>query len=309
MAIAPVALRSQFSDLFGSGMLPVLEELFTMELEQAPMQREKLFKKVAHDRDIWQSSEIHDLDLFAQIAEGSEYSFKRAKQGANKTLTIKKMGLGFSITREAVEDGKFDLIQDMVKKLAKSAKESMEVDGMNILNNGFSSETTADGLSIFNAAHTLPSGTTFRNKLSADSDLSPSALDTMLQDFETQFVGDSGIFYHIRPKYLVVPPALRRYALEIVGSDLKADTADNNINSLKADGLEVVVSPRLTDSDAWFLTAAPEETGLRIIERTPLKTESDSVNGFVNDAIFYKASYREQLGCTHPYGVFGTPGA
>jgi hypothetical protein len=62
MSIAPVALRSQYSHLFGSGMLPVLEELFDNALAQHPSRREALFKIVQHDRDIWQSSELHDMD-------------------------------------------------------------------------------------------------------------------------------------------------------------------------------------------------------------------------------------------------------
>lgn len=307
---APVAIRSQYSHLFGASMLPVLEELFKFEMEMHPSRREALFKIVAHDRDIWQSSELHDLDLLAQIDEGSEYSFKRPKQGVSKTLSVVKYGLGFSISEEMVDDGKFDLIADMTRKLAKSAKESQEVQAMSIFNNGFGSELAADGLSVFNAAHTLPSGGTFRNRLSVDSDLSVTSLDTMLSDFETQFVGDSGIIYNKRAKYLVVHPSQKRYAMELIGSDLKADTADNNMNSFKQDGLQVISSPHLTDTDAWFLTSDPMETGLRIISRSPIETKAAGPDvGFTTDSILYKARYREKIGVTHPYGIFGSPGA
>lgn len=307
---APVAIRSQYSHLFGATMLPVLEELFKFEMEMHPSRREALFKIVAHDRDIWQSSELHDLDLLSQIDEGSEYSFKRPKQGVSKTLSVVKYGLGFSISEEMVDDGKFDLIADMTRKLAKSAKESQEVQAMSIFNNGFSTELAADGVSVFNSAHTLPSGGTFRNRLSADADLSVTALDTMLSDFETQFVGDSGIIYNKRPKFLVVHPSQKRYAMELIGSDLKADTADNNMNSFKQDGLVVISSPHLTDTDAWFLTSDPSETGLRIISRSPIETKAAGPDvGFTTDSILYKARYREKIGVTHPYGIFGSPGA
>lgn len=307
---APVAIRSQYSHLFGSSMLPVLEELFRFEMEQHPSRREMLFKMVAHDRDIWQSSELHDLELFNQVDEGAEYSFKRPKQGASKTLSMVKFGLGFSISEEMVEDAKFDLIGDMVRKLAKSAKESQEIQAMNIFNNGFSSETTADGVSVFNSAHTLPSGGTYRNVLSVASDLSVTSLDTALSDFETQFVGDSGIIYNKKPRILLVHPSQKRYAMELVGSDLKADTADNNMNSIKADGLQVVSSPHLTDTDAWFLLSDKSEHGLRIIQRQPIQTKAagDDV-GFTSDSILYKARYREKIGAVHGYGVFGSAGA
>ena len=306
---APVALRNQYSDLYGSAMLPMLEELFRAEMAMHPSRREQLYKVVAHDRDIWQSSELHDLELFSEVAEGSEYSFKRSKQGASKTLTPKKMGLGVSISEEAVSDGKFDLIGDMIRKLARSGKESQEVDAMNVFGNGASggTETTADGVSVFNASHTLPSGGTFRNTLSTAADLSATSLDTALTDFETVFVGDTGIIYNLKPRTLLVHSSQRRYAMELIGSDLKADTADNNMNSLKGEGLTVVSSPHLTDTDAFYLLASPSETGLRIISRAPIETKS-WVDEYT-DSILYRSRYREKIGVTHPYGVFSSPGA
>lgn len=310
MSLSPVAVRNQYGDLYGSSMLPVLEELFVSEMARHPSRREQLFKVVPWDRDIWQSSELHDLPLFDQVSEGAEYSFRRSKQGANKTLVVNKFGLGFSVSEEMVDDGKFDLIGDMARKLAKSGMESQEIQAMNIFNNGFSTETTADGVALFSTAHTLPSGGTYRNKLSTDADLSESALQQAMSDFETQFVGDSGIIYNVRPRVLLVHPDNKRYAQELVGSDGKPDTADNNMNSLKGDGLIVVSSPHLTDPDAWFLQAAPAETGLRIIQRKPLETKAAGPDvGFVTDSILYKARYREKIGAIHGFGVFGSSGA
>jgi phage major head subunit gpT-like protein len=243
------------------------------------------------------------------MEEAQDYSFYRQNQGVSKTLKPVKFGLGFSISEEAVADGKWDFIADAVKKMAKSAKESQEISAMNILNNGFASELSADGQFVFDTDHTLPSGLTFRNELSAAADLSATSLEQMLIDFETQFIGDSGIIYNIKPKVLLVAPSNRRYAQELIGSDLKADTADNNINSLKQDGLIVVSSPHLTDPDAWFLLADPSETGLRIIERQAIQTKAAGQSeGFINDSVFYKASYRERVGVTHPMGIFGSPG-
>lgn len=303
----PVALRSSYSHLYGSSMLPVLEELFRSEYEQHPSRREALFKTVKTDRDIWQYSELHDLDLFATMAEGEEYSYKRSKQGYSKTLSVQKYGLGISISEEAIDDGKIDLVADMVRKMGRSAKESKEVAAMNIFNNAFTSETTADGQYLCDTDHTLPSGGTYRNKLSTAADLSVTSLETALYDFETQFVGDSGIIELIRPKFLLVNPLNRRYADELVNSMAKPDSADNNKNSFKDEGLTVVSSPHLTDTDAWFLVSDPMYNGLRIISRADVETKSEVE--FDTDSIKYKSRYREVIGAVHPKGVFGTPGA
>lgn len=307
--MTPQAIRSQFGHLYGSGALPVLEELFMSEIAQHPSIRERLFKVVSTDRDIWQSSEVHDLPLYSAINEGSEYSFARSKQGASKTLTISKYGLGVSVSEEMIDDGKFDLLADMIRKLAKSGRESQEIQAAAIFNTGFDTATSADGQFVFDTDHTLPSGLTFRNELASASDLSTTSLDTALSDFETQFVGDSGIIMKMSPKILLVHPTQRRYAMELIGSDLKADTADNNMNSLRGEGLVVVSSPHLTDTDAWFLLAAPADTGLRIVQRKPIETKAAGPDvGFSTDTIAYKSRYREAIGVTHAYGMMASPG-
>lgn len=306
---APVAIRSQYTDLYGSSMLPVLEELFRLELERHPSKREVLFKTVPTDRDIWQYSELHDMELFSEIAEGAEYSFKRPKQGSNKTFNVVKFGLGFSISEETVDDGKFDLIADMIRKLGRSARESQEIQAISIFNNGFSTETTADGQPLFDQAHTFPSGGTYRNELAVASDLSTTSLDTALSDYETEFVGDSGIIYSLRPNWLFVHPSLKRAAMEIVESELKANTADNNINPFRNDNLAVISSPHLTDTDAWFLVGPTDENGLRIVSRTPIETKAAGPDvGFTTDSILYKSRYREKIGAVYGYGAFGSPG-
>ena len=117
------SLRNQYSDLFGSSQLPVLELLFRTELEQHPSRREALFNERSTDRDIWQYTEKHDLELFKSVPENSEFSFVTDKQGSDKTLTVEKFGLGFSISEGMVADAKFDAMADLTRKLAKSAKE------------------------------------------------------------------------------------------------------------------------------------------------------------------------------------------
>lgn len=310
MAASPSAFRANYDDLFTSSALPVLELLFDNEFSRHPSLRSSLFNVRSTDRDIWQSSELHDLPFFNQMSEGEDYDFVSQKQGSNKTFVVQKFGLGVSFSEELIRDGKFDQVAMSIRKLANSGAETQEVDAMNLFNNGFASETSWDGRPIFDLAHTLPSGGTFRNELAVAADLSPSSLETALIDFEKQFVGDGGEIKNIRPRVLLVPTELKRTALEITGSALKADTADNNMNPFLQDGLRVVSSPHLTDSDAWFLLAMPEDTGLQIIQRQAMQTKAAGPDvGFFNDSIFYKASYREEIGATHPYGVYGSPGA
>lgn len=319
----PRFVRANYQDLFGSSQLPVLEDLFRWELQQHPSRRAALFQKKSTSRDIMQTSAMHDLPLLQAIAEGQDYSFEATPQGANKTFVPVKYGLGVSISEEAQEDGKFDEIGDMLRKLAKSARESQEIQAMNIFNLGFSTATTADGVALFSDSHTMPSGGTLRNVLSSAADLSDTSLKQMLTDFKTQFIGDSGIKYMIQPRNLVIHPDNYHLAKELIGSDLSTAVAvtgtgaagdgvsnTNNMNSLREYGLQVVDSAHLTDADAWFLTAAPSDTKLMIISRKDIETKAAGNDaGFINDSLLYKCRYREVVGASEPIGVFGTPGA
>lgn len=306
----PAFLKQNFGDLYGSAQLPALELLFRHELPMHEGIRGSLANVKSTQRDIWQMTSTHDIDLFSQVSEGEDYTFVTSKQGASKTLSVLKYGLGISISEEAIADGKFDELADLIKKLARSAQESREIAFVNLINNGYSSETTPDGVAAFSASHTLPSGGTYSNVLAVASDLSESSLQNARYLFSTAFVGDTGIIYKMRPRKILVHPANEAYAEELVGSSLKPDSNDNNLNSLLRHKIEVVSSPHLTDEDGWTLMADKADTGLTIIEREGIVTKAGGpAVGFLNDSVLYKSRYREVMGWLNAYGVIGTQGA
>ena len=151
------------------------------------------------------------------------------------------------------------------------------------------------------------------NVLPVASDLSESSLQTARYLFSTTFVGDTGIIYKMKPKKLLVHPANTAYAEELVGSMGKPDTNDNNLNSLKRHGIQVVESPHLTDEDAWFLIGEGGDgpgPGCIIVNREGIVTKAGGpAVGFMNDSVLYKSRYRETMGWVHPYGIIATPGA
>lgn len=306
-------VRQQYSDLYGVDMLPALEEVFWMVEKQWDSKRDVCFRTRSTDRDIYQTTEFHDLPLFQETAENEDYSYERARQGYDKTFVMSKYTSGFSISREARDDGKYDMIADLTRKMARSAKESQEIQAMDIFNGGFSTVTAPDGLSLFNTAHTLPSGGTFSNRASVAADLSDGSLRSALVAFSTGFVGDSGIIYNIAPKILLVHESERRTAEELIGSERRVNNVasdngpTNAMNALRNDGLIVVSSPHLTDIDSWFLLAAPMDHGLTIVKRQELMTRAWEQES--SDSLMYQASYCEKIGASHPRGVYGVVGA
>lgn len=302
--------RSQYPNLFGPTQLAQLEMLTLDHGEFPDSKRETLFRHAKAEADIWRSQDILDLPLATLIPEGTAFSSSRPAQGFAKTFTPYKKGGMVSLTKEMIEDFRVDAMSAWAKKLGESIAQTREIDAMNIYNNAFSSVVAQDGLSLINASHVV-GDLTFSNALANNPDLSETSLQAALSQFETAFIRSNGTYINLKPRYLVVAPGNKRYAKELVGSEGKPDTADNNMNSMRDDGLIVVSSPYLTDSIGWFLQAAPEQTGLFIVERQGIETASSGFNegvGFTTDSALIKASYREDIGVTNAYGILGSSG-
>jgi hypothetical protein len=311
MSVAGFTNRTQFPALFGPDQLAALELVVMSQGAFPDSNRDRLFRMISTDRDIWRSQDILDLPLAMEIPEGTQYTASRIGQGLGKTFVPKKSGGMVSITKEMMQDARFDAMGNWARKLGESIAQTREISAMNIFNNGFTTALAQDGQSVFSAAHTVGS-LTFSNNITGNPDLSESSLQAALAQFERAFIRSNGTYINSKPRVLLVSPENKRYAMELTMSQGKADTTDNNINSIRVnDNLMVVSSPYLTDPDAWFLLAAPEQTGLFIIERQGVETASSGYNdgpGFTTDSALIKASYREDIGVTNAYGILGSSG-
>lgn len=301
-------LEQNFTKIFGTGSLPALNALFFDEYEQAEDPRSQLFNMESTDRELVQKLEISSLGLMSVTSEGEQAPKDAFNQSYSKNYSVIKYAKAIGISDEMMADDQWSMISDMVKSGARSAKETENVTAMNIFNNAFTTELGSDGVAICSASHPSQVGNQ-SNKLSADADLSYSSLAEAEQIFR-QFKDDRGKRLLIKPRILLVSETDRQNALEIVQSPYKANTANNNINALGADGgLTVISSPYLTDNDAWFLLAAPglDGHGLRIIDREKLnsKTHEDVLAG----VLYYKFQYRQAVGCDKWRGIVGTTGA
>jgi hypothetical protein len=302
--MAGIHLETQFKDLFNTTALPLLDLIMLDEYNSKPDLRPQLFNMESADREIVQNTEIDSLGRFQQVSAGEVAPLDNFAQSYNKTyrmLTYKKM---IAITKEMVRDEKWSLINKMVKSIGRSARETQQANAFSVFNNAFSSSfPCSDGVALISASHPSQVGNQ-SNTLAAQSDLSYTAL----QEAERVFVNtldQVGKHLDILPKKLLVNPFNMHTAKETVGSPFAPGSANNNINSVMQ--YEVAVSPYLTDLDAWFLLAAPEDHGLRIYDRQPLETESD----FDKKAhvLYYVGDYREAVGADLWRGIVGSDGS
>jgi hypothetical protein len=300
-------LQSQFTKLFGSAALPMLDELFFDELQQAEDPRPQLFQMLSTSRELDQSLEMDSLGVFSIKGEGEQAAKDSLQQGYTKNFSQITYAKAIGFSREMIADDRWSLISKATKSLARSAQETKNLLAMNIFNNAFSAETSSDGVAIISASHPSQIGNQ-SNTLAAPADISVAALKEMEKIFRST-QDARGKRMNIKPAVLLVSESDRHAAIEFIQSPYKAETANNNINSLgmTGSGLKVISSPYLTDADAYFMLANPSDHGLKIYDRQKLETRTseDELAG----VLYYVADFRQSVGCDKWRGIVGTAGA
>ncbi len=239
--------------------------------------------------------------------EGAAVTYEDLGAGFDATFQADTYELAFRTSKEALDDEQEEVVSDAARALGSSMNYTYDVDHANIFNNGFSSTTgSPDGVALFSTSHPLIGGGTAANRPATDGDLSVAQLRVALNDIANTR-DDAGKLLHWRPKVLLVGYNQKWLAMELLGSELRADTADNAINAFKDDGLTVVATPYLTDPNAFFLMAEPSRHNVRTYwrERPNVLHDWD----FETSSMKVKIRARWKRGWSDWRGVYGTSGA
>lgn len=298
--------RQQFAKQLQDG----LNTVFGMEYDSFPTSYDKIFKTYQSQKAFEEDVLMVGFGGAAEKAEGAAVTYDSGQEAWVSRYSHSTIALAFSITEEAVEDGRYgDLGQKYSKALARSMRYTKEVRGVSILNNGFSgSFAGGDGKALFATDHPLAGGGTLSNKPTTDADLSEEALEDAMIAIDG-YVDDRGIPIMVKPDRLILPRQLQFTAHRILKSTLQSGTGNNDANALKdtnalPGGMDVNVY--LSDPDAWFIVTNAAD-GLKHFTRRKLKrgTEGDFETGNMR----YKASERYSFGWTDWRGAWGTSGA
>lgn len=267
--------RGTFSQLHDN-----TDRLIYVMLDRELKRLKPIWKKYTDVMDSERQTEITlgvvGFDDVPEKAEGAPYTTATLRPGHEKRVTHTEFGYAFEVTQTALEDDLHKQLRKHAMWFMFSAGYVQEKRAANLFNNGFTTETTADGVSAFNTAHVLAGGGTFRNRPSTDVAFSWTALRDAIVDLSTETKHDSGqLAMAVEDLYLIVPPQLEMLADRVVNSTNLPGSADNDRNSIKARrNIEIVVNPLLTDTNAWFLLAKNKDLhGCKAYERVPITIE------------------------------------
>ena len=288
---------------------PGLNALFGLEYDRYENQHTEIFDTENSDRAFEEEVMLSGFGSAQVKPEGSSVNYDDATETFTARYTHETLALAFSITEEAVEDNLYDKISSRyTKALARSMSNAKQVKGANILNRAFnSSYTGGDGLELCSTAHVTLGGNV-KNELSTAADLNETSLEQALIDI-AGMKDERGMKISLNGMKMIIPVNLQFTAERLMKSNLRPDTADNDINANRSMGMipqGYVVNNFLTDTDAWFIkTDAPN--GMKHFQRTPVSTKMEG--DFDTGNVRYKARERYSFGWSDWRGIFGSPGA
>jgi hypothetical protein len=298
---------SQFAEL----LWPGIKDIFGEEMKEWPSLFTQYLEEVESDKRFEKFQGVTGYQNAAVKNEGAGITYDDPMQGFQKEAVAVTYGLGAKITMEMMADNQYSAIKNVPKQLAKSYRHTQETVSADLLNSGFSTAAnphlTADGLSIFNTAHLLVDGGTYRNTPATGTDLTMTALENAYIDI-SDFKNDRSQPMHAKAVKLMVPTALQHTARKILETEYAVGSADNdkNVVSKANTPIELIVNPYLTDPDAWFLIT-DSGNGLTYVNRMAPQIDRD--NQFNTKDLCFSVVGRFDVVGIDGRGMYGSPGA
>ena len=301
-------MATQTTGSFPKHLWPGLHANFGTGYDEKTMQHAKVFDMSGSDMAYEEVVEGTSYGLAAVKNEGSSILYDDREQTNVAKFTALTTGLGAKITREAIEDDKYESPSRISARLiGQSLRHTKETMGFQVLNRGFdSSYTGADGKELFATDHPTRYGDQ-QNELTTAADFSEASLEDLMILIK-RARNARGLRIELRSACLIVPTDLMFDVERTLNSTLRPGTDFNDVNATKSMGMtpEVVVSEFLTDTDAWFIkTNAPN--GLMGFNRRKAALEND--NDFDTENFKIKGTERFSFGWADWRGVYGTAGA
>ena len=290
-------------------LLPGLNALFGLEYGKYENEHEAIYETESSERSFEEEVKLSGFGAAPVKNEGSAISYDNAQESFTARYNHETIAMGFSITEEAMEDNLYDSLSTRyTKALARAMAYTKQVKAAALLNTGFTTFDSGDGVTLFNTAHPTVTGDTNSNTPATAADLNETSLEQAVIDVAA-YVDERGLLIAARPRKIVIPAGLMFVATRLLETTLRVGTADNDINALNSNGSipgGYSVNHYLTDADAWFMTT-DIPNGMKHFERTAMNTSMDG--DFDTGNVRYKARERYSFGVSDPLGIYGSPGA
>jgi hypothetical protein len=291
---------------FAGLLAPGLWRVLFNAIDSAPNQWLGVFNVDTSNRAYEEDSKVAGLGSMLPKPEGMAIAFDVPIMGPTVRYTHASYGLGLRITREMWDDDLYNIMNKMAAELGRAAAYKIEVDAWSVLNNAFNPTFTGlDGLPLCSTAHTrMDGGATAANRPTTDVDFSYTAYQAALDHFK-EMVDDRGRPVVVNPSLIIVDTSFEWAVKEILQSEYKPYTANNEINPLRNDGqMDYLLNRYLVDRDSWFVLSNIHD--LNFWWR--VRPETAEADDFLTGDALYKIYARYSKGFSEWRGVYGSSG-
>jgi phage major head subunit gpT-like protein len=230
------------------------------------------------------------------------------------TITNRKFEGTVEVDRDQIEDDNLGMYAGLiVPQLAQATKKHPD----QLLKTLIQANAVGyDGKALFANDHPTYNGAGTYDNLFASSALSAANFNTNWS-LMASYTGEDGQPLTVMPNLLIVPPQLRRTALEIVTGNSIAQAilnaaASDNVGGVAIDNVmkgwaEVLVIPELAnEATTWYLadTTKPIKPFITQKRRAPEFVSRDNIQDpkvFDQEKFTYGVSYRGEVGPTLPF--------
>jgi hypothetical protein len=279
-----------------------------MHMKDHESEYTKVFMTDTSSKNYEENLEVAALGVMPQKQQGSPILYQDMIQGGVKKFIHATYGLGFRATEEIMEDDQYGVIKKNSRALKRSALVARDVVAFSVLNRAFTTEYgfPKNGVNepLISTSHTLLGGGTGSNRPTTDVDVSQASLEAGILAFNL-FVDDRGMPVDQEPKYLLTHPSQQFLVQELLTSDQRPYTGNNEVNVLKG-RLVAMTSRYLDDPDAWFILAEKSEDGLIFFMRRPLTLQNG--DDFDTGDAKFKATQRFSAGASEWRTMYGSSG-
>lgn len=293
-----------------------LDEVFYSEYDAAPgpqvtsVDDPMIYRQSTTTKSAEITQVMNNVGSWEQRNEGESLSEATPFSSYNTTWSVANYAKSLPITNLAIEDDQWSVIGEQVREMGEMARWTMNDTAFGNFRNAFTTFTTSNGTALISDTQSNLNGDTIDNKLTAALDV--SAFKTAVTKLFNQ-KNQNGKVVGCPPQCLLVPGNLFPEACEIVESELKPDTSDNNMNAYSSKyGIYVKQHPLLgaeaAGSDtAWFLLGKRHKL-IRWV-RKPVVTNFIPHHFSPEYIAYYRGEYREMYGAITYEGIVGSTGA
>lgn len=244
--------------------------------------------------------------LASEKTEGAEIYTGTMREGVLTRYFARTFAQKLIVTREAMEDCKYDQALMLARRLKRSMWKTVDIDATNLLVRMFNtSYVGGDGQCLGASTHTLPGGGTFSNIMATP--LSPSRAAMIAATSQLKlYPGHDGITEGVMPKKIVCPVAQWAVWEGIVKSSKAPEPGQFNEINVVNQTLnieDIVANPYWSNTTTNWALITDADNGLNFLWRR--KPSSD--DWVDNDQQLYKyaISARWGRGWSDPRCILG----